>query len=297
MATSLTILVPTHNRPEVLDQTWPSWLRQEGLKEIVLVNDGSNCSYVNVLKNLEAACNAQNVNLKVITTAVRVGAPAAKNRGLAECTSEEILTTDDDIELPAEMVATCRKHQASETRPTIYGPRVIYQKTKENQSDALMRAAKETKPFFDYQRLILTPWANADQLEEVPFVTAVALWPASLFNDGLRFFENYRGNGYREETDPQLVAAEEYGASIKFVPDAYCFHLPPDIAYAEEGGQRRGGRFWFEYWVLKNNFIFLRRHGAYLKREFGTSSLFCWIRLATARFSPSRLLRAFSKLK
>lgn len=295
MATALTILAPTHDRPEVLARVWPSWLRQEGIRQIVIVNDGGTRGYDSVFADIASACQARNVMLRVIETPKRLGAPAAKNAGLLGCTFDEILTTDDDIELPDDMVAKCRADRPAADGPVLVGPRVIYLRDGETHAAALKRARQETQPFFDLKKLTLCAWAHPGAVKEYPFVTAVALWPAELFRQGLRFHEGYGGNGYREESDPQLMAAQKFGAKVYLAPDAHCFHLPPGVAYARRGGQRRGGRLWFEYWVLKNNYVFLRRFSVYLKQSFGISPAASWLRLAMSRLSPARLARAFCK--
>lgn len=293
MAPKLTILAPTHNRPDVLAQVWPSWLAQDGLAEIVIVNDGSTDPYDAVFAALAVACQNRDIRLTIVTTPTRLGAPAAKNAGLARCTGDEVLTTDDDIILPDDMVRICREHRPEAPHPVLVGPRVIYLRDGESNSDALARSDRETQRYFDLSRLLLCAWANPGQVTQFPFVTAVALWPASLFRDGLRFHEAYGGNGYREESDPQLQASMTFGAKVFLVPQATCFHLSPSVAYAKKGGQRRGGRLWFEIWVLRNNCVFLRRFAPYLKREFGISPIGAWLRLAGARMSPARVLRAF----
>ncbi len=293
MAPKLTILAPTHNRPDVLARVWPSWLIQDGVAEIVVVNDGSTDSYDRVFAELSKACRDHDVRLEIVVTPARLGAPAAKNAGLARCTGDEILTTDDDIILPKDMVRICRDHRPKADHPVLVGPRVIYLRDDEEDAQALARSDRETQGYFDMDRLLLCAWANPEKVTQFPFVTAVALWPATLFRDGLRFHESYGGNGYREESDPQLQAAMTYGAKVFLVPQATCFHLPPSIAYARKGGQRRGGRLWFEYWVVRNNLIFLRRFAPYLKREFGISPFRAWFWLAGSRVSPARVLKAF----
>jgi glycosyltransferase involved in cell wall biosynthesis len=289
MVTSLTILAPTHNRPEVLALVWPTWIRQEGVKEIVIVNDGSTISYKDVFNDMAAVCESQGIRLKIVEIPKRVGAPAAKNTGLTECTSDEILTTDDDILLPDDMVARCRADRPSVGCPVLVGPRVIYLQNSETHVSALKRAAQEEQPYFDIKKLTLCAWAHPGAVREYPFITAVVIWPADLFRRGLRFFEGYGGNGYREESDPQLKAAQEFGAKVFLTPDAYCFHLPPSVAYARRGGQRRGGIFWFEYWVLRNNYIFLKRHSIYLNKTFGVVAIISWLQLLLSRISLTRL--------
>lgn len=295
MAISLTILAPTHNRPEVLALVWPTWIQQEGVKEIIVVNDGSTISYDEVFKAMAIACESGNIKLKIIETSSRMGAPAAKNAGLAECTCDEILTTDDDILLPADMVARCRVDRPLLETPVLVGPRVIYLRDGETEEMSLLRSKQELQPYFDIKKLTLCAWAHPGTVREYPFITAVVIWPADLFRRGLRFFEGYGGNGYREESDPQLQAAKEFGAKVFLTPDAHCFHLPPSIAYAHRSGQRRGGILWFEFWVLKNNFVFLKRYSNYLNKFLGISPIPIWFRLAFSRVSLQRIKFFFNR--
>lgn len=293
MATSLTILAPTHNRPNVLALVWPSWIVQEGVKEIVVVNDGSTISYEEVFQEMISSCELHGIRLKIIELQDRVGAPAAKNAGLMECTSEEILTTDDDILLPNEMVMRCRADRPKLASPVLVGPRVIYLKDGETNEQALKRASLERLPYFDFKKLTLCAWAHPGGVAEFPFITAVVIWPADLFRKGLKYFEGYGGNGYREESDPQLHAAKKFDAKVFLTPDAYCFHLPPNIAYANKSGQRRGGIFWFEFWVLVNNYKFLRRYSSYLNEVFGIAFLPTILSLVMSRVSFKRVKTFF----
>jgi glycosyltransferase involved in cell wall biosynthesis len=293
---SLSILVPTNDRPEVLGKVWPSWLHQEGLTQIVIVNDGSVEDYSGVLRQLANACSEQQVDLKVVSTLERKGAPAARNCGLPLCTGDDVLTLDDDILLTPDVVASCRTARPASNAPVVVGPRVVYLRDDETEEAADARSAEDTRPYADLSTLTVVPWVRPIDTLRVPFVTAVALWPRRLFSDGLRYFEGYRGNGYREETDPQITAQARFGAEIYFVPSAKVFHLPPRIAYARRSGQRRSGLIVFEWHVARNNAHFLSRHGAYLKRTFGVRPTRSWTALLRTRLSPTRA-RAFIRRK
>lgn len=297
MEPTLTILAPTHDRPGVLELVWRSWVCQAGVREIVVVNDGSKQNYESVFASISEACKANGITFLPIRLESRVGAPAAKNIGLAHCTSDEILTTDDDIILDPEMVRDCRRQRFGASETTIVGPRVIYLKDGDSKEMAVARSIADRRPYFDYKRLTLVPWVDLPQPQETPFVTAVAIWPRALFQAGLRFYEGYGGNGYREETDPQLEAQANFGAKVLFTPLGKCFHLAPSIAYAAQSGQRRGGVLWYEYWVTRNNFIFLRRHGKLLYRRFNIHPIACFLQLLIARFSPARALKLLKLAK
>ncbi len=72
----------------------------------------------------------------------------------------------------------------------------------------------------------------------------------------LRFDEGYRGNAYREETD-FFLRAWRGGAACLLTPRTY-FWEPERY----RGGQPRSVSG--EWWTLRNNWRFLRRHGEWL---------------------------------
>lgn len=288
---TLTILAPTHNRPEVLARVWPTWIVQQGVKEIVIVDDGSTDEYRLVFSALSAACDERGVTLKTLKLQGRRGAPAARNAGLELCTSDEIFTTDDDLLLASDMIAKCREQRPMRDVPVIVGPRVIYLRDGETEVQAEQRSNSDASSYFRPNDLTIVNWVDPGKVLRVPFVSALALWPRTLFERGLRYCEEYGGNGYREETDPQLQAQAHFDAEIYLTPSAKSFHLPPLLAYARASGQRRGGRLWFEYWVHRNNARFLYRNRVSVNRFSNCSMLALWFGLIASRFSLTRVIK------
>lgn len=285
---TVSLLVPTYNRAEVIARIWPSWLALPELAEIVLVNDGSTQDYSELIKTLATACERRGKRFVYVRNLVRMGSPAAKNKGLQECTQPFVLTTDDDIDLDSrmlsQMLTTAAEHPGS-----LIGARVVYRKDGETCQQAHARSDREpATEYFNVEKLTVLPWLRLATPIRVPFVTAVALWPRTLFDKGLRWFEDYGGNGYREETDPQIEAQSGYGAEIWYDSAAVCYHLPPSEAYASKSGQRRGGFFWFEYWVVRNNWVFLTRHQQWLLETLGIRRRTAIFALISERFGPRR---------
>jgi glycosyltransferase involved in cell wall biosynthesis len=287
---TVSLLVPTYNRLHALDRIWESWLAQPEIREIVLVDDGSTQDYAPFVAKLEAAALPTGVRVSYVRNTTRRGAPAARNVGIAECTGGFVLTTDDDIQLAPGMVGQLLEFAARNSGPAIVGARVIYPKDGEPHTAAKSRSDADTGAYYRLPELLLTPWLNPNVNLRAPTVTAVALWPRKLFDQGLRWHEGYGGNGYREETDPQLVAQAVFGAEVWYVPAAECYHLPPAQAYIGASGQRRGGLLWFEYWVQRNNLLFWWRHGAYLSKHWGASRLRGVASLALTRVNPRRIV-------
>lgn len=293
---SISLLVPSYNRLHALELIWETWLAQTGLREIVLVDDGSTQDYAPFVATLTKAAATKNVRVCYIRHDSRRGAPASRNSGLSECTGDYILTTDDDIQLAPDMTALLMQVANQNYPRTIPGARVIYPKDGEQYKAAKARSDADKRDYFRLPQVLLNPSVNPGKNVRSPTVTAVALWPRDLFTKGLRWHEGYGGNGYREETDPQLVAQAKFGAAPWYVPSAECYHLPPSKAYIGNSGQRRGGALWFEYWVLRNNLLFWSRHGAYLSGQWGVPAWKGVASLAMTRFNPRRVISLVSAL-
>ncbi len=294
---TVSLLVPTYNRADVIERIWESWFALRGLTQLVLIDDGSTQDYTQLVATLRAAAAPKGIDVVYLKRNVRAGSPDAKNVGLALCTGDYVLTTDDDITLAPDMAEQLIAAAHAQGPNAVIGARVVYRTDGESEEEALMRSRQDSSPYFSARGLTLVPWAEHAGLVRTPFVTAVALWPRHLFERGLRYFTNYGGNGYREETDPQLTAQSEYGATVWYCAQAICYHLPPSQAYGQKSGQRRGGLLWYEFWVMKNNITFLARHGKWLKKTWGLSPLGTFIGLANDRFGLKRWATLARKLK
>jgi len=114
MTTRLTVVVPTHNRAQVLAQTLHALQRQTvpaEEMEVLVIDDGSTDETPAVVESMKAA------QIRYIRQEHR-GAGAARNRGLALARGEIVLFLDDDIvpcpELVAEHLAGHAQHPALE---------------------------------------------------------------------------------------------------------------------------------------------------------------------------------------
>lgn len=289
---SVTILVPTHNRPHTLSKIWQSWL-QPGVSGVVIINDGSTLSYTKIFAELRRGCADSGIPVTIVTNDQRQGAPAARNKGLEFVQTPYLVTVDDDITLAPNMVSTLLE-KAKNISNSIQGAKVVYLKDHDTEESALETALKgsgDPSSYCSFPEMTICAWYNSPIDLKVPFVTAVACWPTDLFKKGLRYHERYGGNGFREETDPQIQASKEFGTEIYYVPSAICYHLPPRLAYMGKSGQRRGGLLWFEYWAFRNNLHFFQRHGAYFKARYGVTPLAGVLSMLWARVGLPRLLK------
>lgn len=112
--THVSVIIPTHNRPHGLARALQSVRSQDHVREIVVVDDGSE----------PPAAAPPNVRL------VRVEGPrlvsAARNIGAARATSELLLFIDDDCELEEGAVDAMVNMMISDDRIFMVGPCIVY---------------------------------------------------------------------------------------------------------------------------------------------------------------------------
>lgn len=104
---SVTVVIPTHNRSELLMRTLDSVLRQRDVDvEVVVVDDGGSDGTTTALRKLELD------NLRVIRHESSKGVSAARNAGLAAATAGLVaFVDDDDIWAPEKLSAQTRALQ------------------------------------------------------------------------------------------------------------------------------------------------------------------------------------------
>jgi hypothetical protein len=87
----ISVVIPTHNRWQLLSRTLAGALAQEGVDlEVIVVNDASSDATATRLGELDLP------NLRVINLEVNAGQVAARNRGLEQARGEWIGFLDDD---------------------------------------------------------------------------------------------------------------------------------------------------------------------------------------------------------
>jgi len=92
---SCSVVIPVHNHGAEVAKSVESALRQGGVREVVVVDDGSRESVAASLSGMG------HPGLKLITFPTRRGANAARNAGIAATTSDHVAFLDaDDVYLP-----------------------------------------------------------------------------------------------------------------------------------------------------------------------------------------------------
>ncbi len=92
---SVTVVIPTHNRPALVSRAVKSVLQQSiRPKEIIVVDDGSDAQTQDAINSMVTLLP----NLRVIRLDPSEGASSARNVGIAAATSELVAFLDDDDE-------------------------------------------------------------------------------------------------------------------------------------------------------------------------------------------------------
>lgn len=112
-AKPLTVVIPTHDRCDILEKTLRAFERQsalDGIHEVLVVDDGSTDDTPAAVALIS---RASRLHIRYLRQ-VRAGLGAARNHGLREATTDIILFIDDDVipraNLAAEHLAWHRMH-------------------------------------------------------------------------------------------------------------------------------------------------------------------------------------------
>jgi glycosyltransferase involved in cell wall biosynthesis len=246
---SISVVLPTYNRAYALRSNLGSLLALEDVQEIVVVNDGST-------DETDAVCaEVTDPRMKLVSYTPNRGVAAARNIGVDAASGAWILFGEDDCRFPTDygtvLLAEAVRHGAD-----IVGAPLLHVASTDDGSAAYAAQAPRSSipPTMDDTDVF--PAAPI----RTPFLPARVLVRHKVF-DKVRYYEGFTSNGYREETDFFIQAARS-GFVCLLTGETYCYQVD-----TFDGGQHHSSPWSYEYWTLRNNWRFLRRHGAWLKQQ------------------------------
>lgn len=255
---NVTVVIPSYNRTARLDRALPTYLAQDGVREILLVDDASAEDYAALLARHADAARARGIELRHLRNDANRGAAASRQRGFDAARGDLVLAGEDDVLLAPDYAR--RLAARLEDGVALVGGRVVNLREGEEPATALARADRHALDDpIDYRWLVGNFESRVPAARDVPFVQAIGLWRRDALAK-VRHFEGYAGNGYREETDPQIQLLAQ-GLRVVYEPGAVAYHL----AHTDRGGNRKVRRAAYLRWTLRNNAIFLDRHLATLR--------------------------------
>jgi GT2 family glycosyltransferase len=274
----VSVVVCTRNRCRQAYAKAQWVLAQKACAEAIFVVDGTEDDTVERLAELAATDS----RLRLLPLPTRSGLPAARNVGIRAATAKWVLLMDDD-DIASEGFLDAMLEVADEAGASIVGA-PWFNLTSGQDRATFIAAAPRRKGGPALDRPGFFPDKDWD---DCLWFTVNALFRRSVF-DEVEFDHGYAGNYYREDTD-FLVSAARAGHRVVATARAYTY-----LQERVGGGVDRKRKMAYEYWVLRNNWRFLRKHGEWL-RESGyiRGSAREQLALAVRRSRP--LLRAAMK--
>lgn len=272
----ISIIIPTYNRASVLDKVIGSYLSQKYVNEIIIINDASTDSTDKVIEELKTKHNI----IEFVKHETNMGLAASRIDGITRSKNDLILFGEDDVLLECdyiEKLVNCLELY----KAGIAGGRILSMYENETKNDAIIRWNKNKKPPIDLRYFEGNFGIRTETDLEVPFVHAIYLANKKIYQN-IKLQTYYKGNEYREETDLQISVLKQ-GYKIMFCPNAICYHLSKTNNI---GGCHKMNILFYEYWTIKNNNLFFKRHHEFLKKYGINKSRL----LMTSDFAINRIL-------
>lgn len=250
------VIIPTLNRPEAIEQLVRQFLEQEYPDFEVVVVDQSDA----VNRSLESLATIDQ-RVKYIHTKAR-GTCRSRNLGISKATGEIFLFVDDDSELVDKRLLAIHAENYTDLSIAGIGGRVEDKNVKLNKetSGLVCWVAPDGRVYPNatgHERRTI----NAPRGGHMSFRAAVVRAVGG-------FDEQFVGNAMREETDFSLRVVEA-GNTIMFEPRATVIHL----GLPSGGSRQLDRRQWYEDFFA-NELYFLLKH---FSRQY--FPLFYWRKL------------------
>ena len=262
----ISVIIPTYNRASVLSKTLPSYINQKNVDEIIIVDDNGTDNTFEVIEDCINHYKKEQISIRYIRHSRHKGAAEARLTGITEAKNRYIVFGEDDVIFDTNYVQALY-NDMEETNADIIGGRLILLNDGESYDDGIQRYNESKKPVIDYNKLWGNFGVNVPGPIGVPFVHACFLAKKEIYSE-ITYDTNFPGNGYREETDPQ-ISALKIGKKIIYTPNAFCYHLPRSMA--STGGQRMNA-LQYGYWSIRNNIYFLKKHYPFLAHKYEMKS-------------------------
>jgi GT2 family glycosyltransferase len=262
---SVSIIIPTFNRAELLCRVLPSYLSSPVVCEVIIVDDGGTDDSAERIQQLAE----KEPRLRYVRNECNMGAPATRNRGASYAHGDWILQSEDDLALGRGNVETLLDH-ARKTGADIIAGRRVWMRLGESEDRALARANHSQRPPLNERLMDINSHAITPDDVEIPLLDATMLIRREVF-DQVNYYPRFGvSSSWREESDFQLSALEK-GYKLVFCPHAVAFHY--SRASQSFGRHRLTGTALYAYRVYRNNLMFLRRHQNYLRAHYPRSLL------------------------
>ncbi len=284
----ISIVIPTFNRGKTLLEVLSSYLCQQYVKEIIIVDDFSNDDTEALIKKYALT----HLKINYIKNNHRQGTNETTNIGLKKAIGDYIFIGEDDVELNDNYLEILLKHLKKENADIISGRRIAI-RINESKYDALMRANKSKGLLINNKTLVTNFEILTENDASLYLLDACMLLRRDVINSVQFDTKLIRDPvAWRGESDFQLSAIE-HGFKLIFCPHAYCFHLPKK----KESSFQIIKYIKYDHYVFKNNYLFLRKHKKFINNNLKINSIFFIFQFGFFRIINRYFLPLFTKIK
>lgn len=276
MKNDVSVVIPTKNRLPYLRNVITSYLTQEKLKELIIIDDNSSDATIEYLKVIGNSNN----RLIVLRNENGIGAPASRNKGVKNATGDFIFFGEDDLFLKPKTLITLYSHLIKSNADIISGRR-IWMEENETYEKAYLRTLNKSSTPVNYKLIITDCQAMTEGDLEVPLLDASMLIRKAVF-DSIEYDPFFAANAWREESDFQIQAKEK-GYVLIYCPHVETYHLSKK---RDRGGNHAQSLIKYEQSILGNTIYFVKKHKKYLSQNFDIKNIYIFF----IRFFFYRLL-------
>jgi glycosyltransferase involved in cell wall biosynthesis len=256
--------VPTRNRAYTLRKVLPSYFEQQGLGEIILIDDAGTDDVADVFEVI--GCGYPHITRRYVRNGTRGGASHGRQQGAAMAAHPFVLFCDDDEYLEPGYAAECLRLLIEREAGAVSGRR-IYMLPGEEPQRALARFGNGLRRHapFNYRLCEMVNGARFEGVLSLPLTSPNILTHKHLV-ERFGFDPHYStGSGYREESDYQMNLFV-HGYPVLITNSVHTFHLP--MREVRSGGQRvrRVRKF---VWSVRYNSYFLDKYYPAYRRAVG----------------------------
>lgn len=259
----VTVVVPSYKRAHLLKKTLPTYL-QDGVKELILVDDCSSDNTEEVVRELQK----EYPQIKYIRQPQNMRQQAAKNRGLEEVRTEWVYFGDDDSLLypgtVKQLYNTCIDNNVEACGASAY-----YMKDGEETLSLDEYIGRHRIFVNDVKEIVDINTLHADfskslkQPVVVPFCQACLIIKTDIAKS-VMFDKLYTGNAYREETD-FIIRCGAKGATFMYDSRGAQINLPGNMA---TGGSRNISAWKHRRDMIVNNWRFLKKNHKFIQEKY-----------------------------
>jgi len=256
----ISVVIPTYNRVEYIEEVVLSSAHQEHVNEIIIVDDGSDAKAKQILSGVESNHDI----VKLVEHRKNKGLPAARNTGIRESESEYVLFGEDDMVFEEDYASKLLK-EIKQSRYSISAGRIKNDNVTNDRSD------DDYSGIINERLLVGNFTKHTGNTVDVPFVHACALIHNEVFENIRYDEETYDVTYFREETDFYLRASAE-GYNILYNPNAIAHHYDTSPTTGASGCSPESS-FEAKEWHFINNYRFILKNWNIINKKIGINPI------------------------